>query len=277
MFIERLSSIEDSVKKLLQRVNALEVSVQPDVVSCMLDKCKEIVSKSKADMNLVIEKNGYHLAERVRAVEAKAAECMRASEAAAMQMGEKLAPIEYAVKEFNVLEGNMSMLFDRSSAECDSIRDELRKRCDQLSQAMNKLDHTASSVSELVLRAPEVDDRLERCEAFVNKYETRMAVLETTVGAHERGSIVAGRQSVEVKGCIAKVSDVADELSMLAFNVASAGVTHDGIATDGDATSTAWVAAKLMRKRSISLPPRGLQCGSEIDAPNISFSPRGLQ
>ena len=252
LFSERLASVERTVRGLVERVDVLEETVRPDVLNGMLDTCLNLVARSKADMNAVIDKNGQHVLSRVREIEAKCDEVKYVSEDALARMRPKLEKMEYAVSQFDDLENRMISFFSKGISNVDRACKDLQRQCNQVDDICEELQKIQSEINGLVLGVQVVGTNLDRCTAFVNKYETKLATMETGRMQDDRRSEVVARR---VQGCMEKVQSVAGDLSMLAFNVASAGVPHDGFVTSGCDMGSAVIAARLMRKRAGSCPP----------------------
>ena len=271
LFSERLASMERTVRGLVERVDDLEDTVRPDVLQGMLDTCLDLVTKSKADMDAVIHKNGQHVLNRVRQIEAKCDEVKTVSEDALSRMRPKLENIEHAVSQFDDLENRMISSFSKGLSDVDRAYKELQRQCSQVDDICEELQKMQSEVDKLVLGVQMLETNLARCTAFVNKNETKLATMETGRMQNDRRSDMVARR---VQGCMEKVQSVAGDLSMLAYNVASAGVPHDGQVAGGSDMASAVMAAKLMRKRAGSCPPVSFQAtvASPVPCPHQQAS-----
>ena len=213
-------------------------------------------------MNGVIQKNGVYLCERVRAIEQKTLECTLYTENASRVFFEKLAPIETAVSQFAEVERNVTVVFERRLRECEVIRDQLFASSSKLMRMDDDIKVAKSAVQKLTEAWPDREKRIFRCENFVNKYETQLAVLETDLTSHKRDIRISRRESSEARGCSVKVRSMAKEmaegLDVLAYNVAESRMAHTGVIDNPSvrgAVSTAKVAARLLRRRGYSCPP----------------------
>lgn len=267
LITDRLESIERIVRNLVERIEVLEESIRPDVVNGVFDTCMSLVTTSKAEMNAVIHKNGVHVNERIREIEIKTAEIVSASDDALAKMIPKLDSMGDAVSQFSELEDRMTDLFSKGMKDIDSACQEFRKQRDQVDDTCEDIHKLQCQFKNLTQDNKAIGGDLKRCIAFMNKYEPIFATMETgRLHESRRSDAVTQRHQHQL-------DSMRGELSMLAFNVASAGVPHNGIVSGGSDMASALVAATLMRKRAVSCPPAPDQPKLAIAVPIRSPGP----
>lgn len=171
-----------------------------------------------------------------------------------------MIPIEEAICHFESLEQNILETFEsglnkvaKATADATQMYGEVESIGADLTTCRKQTTSAVDVIQTLNHTCRIMNESLKECVEATKQYGTRLAILETNLEHVHRADAKSSRRCKDFDKDLHRVSE---ELSMLAFNCASAGVSHEGQTSSGCMVDRAFMAAKLLRKRSMSCPPK---------------------